>query len=254
MRILLTNDDGIDAPGLECLEAIARELSDDVWIAAPAFEKSACSRALTISDPVRMAKVGPQRYAIQGTPTDCILMALGEFMADKKPDLVLSGVNRGQNLAEDTTQSGTVAGAFQGMVMGVRSIALSQAMGFEFSGSGPRWETARHYGPNLIRTLLGKGWPETSVININFPDCPPEKVAGVALTRQGFRDHQIVSSEKRTDRRGFDYWWIGYRGQLSDPPEGTDLHAVYRNFVSVTPLQLDLTCRSGMAHLEGLLD
>ena len=122
-------------------------------------------------------------------------------------------------------------------------------MNFEYSGSGPRWEIARALAPDLITRLLARGWPDNAVINVNFPDCPPEKVAGVKVTRQGFRDHQIVSSEKRTDRRGFDYWWIGYRGQLSDPPEGTDLHAVYNRYVSITPLHLDLTCEQSLQHL-----
>ncbi len=201
MRILLTNDDGIHAEGLKVLEAIARELSDDVWIVAPEVEQSGKSRAVTLTDPIRVRQIDEKRFAVQGTPTDCVLIGLLELVEGKRPDLVLSGVNRGQNIAEDTTYSGTVAGAMCGMQHGVRSIALSQSRGFQFPGSLP-WETARQWGPKVVKKVITQEWPDDVVININFPDRAPEDITGVEITRQGFRDENIIRAERREDLRG----------------------------------------------------
>ncbi len=240
MRILLTNDDGIHAPGLAILEHIARQISDDVWIAAPEVEQSGQSRSITLTQPVRVRPVGNKVFAIAGTPSDCVLIALQDLIEGPKPDLVLSGVNRGQNLAEDTSFSGTVAGAMFGMQMGIPSIALSQAQNFRARGSLP-WETARRWGADVIGPLIARGWPHDVVMNVNFPDREPDDVAGVRYCRQGFRDEAIIHTEKRTDLRGNDYYWIGYRGTLSKPGEDTDLWAVYQGHVAVTPLHVDLT-------------
>lgn len=240
MRILLTNDDGIHAEGLDVLEDIARHFSDDIWIVAPEIEQSGKSRAVTLTEPVRVRRMDEKKYAVRGTPTDCVMIALLELMKDDVPDLVLSGVNRGQNIAEDTTYSGTVAGAMCGMQHGIRSVALSQSRGFQFPGSLP-WETARHWGPKVLKPVLEKNWPENVIINVNFPDRAPEDVTGVEVTRQGFRDENIIRAEQREDLRGDTYFWIGYRGKLSDPPEGTDLRAIYEGRVSVSPLHVDLT-------------
>jgi len=239
MRILLTNDDGIDAPGLGVLEAIARTFSDDVWIVAPEVEQSGQSRAMTLSDPVRLRRLDARMHAVSGTPSDCVLIALRELLP-APPDLLLAGVNRGQNLAEDTSYSGTVAAAMFGMQHAVPSIALSQAINFRAPGSLP-WDTAETWGPRTLRPMIEAGWPRDVVINVNFPDCPPEAVKGIELTRQGARDEQIIHTEQREDLRGNHYYWIGYRGRLSDPPAGTDLRAVYDGHVSVTPLHVDLT-------------
>ena len=240
MRILLTNDDGIHAEGLKVLEAIARELSDDVWIVAPEVEQSGKSRAVTLTDPIRVRQIDEKRFAVQGTPTDCVLIGLLELVEGKRPDLVLSGVNRGQNIAEDTTYSGTVAGAMCGMQHGVRSIALSQSRGFQFPGSLP-WETARQWGPKVLKKVIVQEWPDDVVININFPDRAPEDITGVAITRQGFRDENIIRAERREDLRGDTYFWIGYKGKLSNPDEGTDLKAIYDGKISISPLHVDLT-------------
>lgn len=240
MRILLTNDDGIHAEGLKVLEDIARTLSDDIWIVAPEVEQSGKSRAVTLTDPIRVREIDERRFAVQGTPTDCVLIGLLELVQGRKPDLVLSGVNRGQNIAEDTTYSGTVAGAMCGMQHGVRSIALSQSRNFQYQGSLP-WETARHWGPEVLKKVLSTTWPDDVVINVNFPDRPPEDVTGVEITRQGFRDENIIRAERRTDLRGDTYFWIGYKGKLSNPDEGTDLKAIYDGKVSVSPLHVDLT-------------
>jgi 5'-nucleotidase len=241
LRILITNDDGIMAEGLQSLERIARVLSDDVWIVAPEAEQSGASRALTLSHPLRARKLEAQRFAVDGTPTDCVMLAIQELLEGKKPDLVLSGVNRGQNLAEDVTMSGTVAAAIEGMALGVPSIALSQAVGVFHDEVTVHYETAEAYAPGVIHRLLELGWPNEAVINLNFPSRPPSEVTGVEVTRQGFRDAFMRHAEKRTDLRGRDYYWLGFRSQLSKPADGTDLRAVYEGRISVTPLHIDLT-------------
>lgn len=239
MRILLTNDDGINAPGLKVLEAIAREIGQEIWTVAPELEQSGMSRAVTLTQPVRVREHEPRVFSVTGTPSDCVLIAMRELM-DAPPDLILSGVNKGQNIAEDTSYSGTVAAAMFGMQHKIPSVALSQAQNFRGRGSCP-WETAEEWGPKALRPVLQQGWPDDVVININFPDRDPGDVPGVQFTRQGFRDEQIIRTEKREDLRGNAYYWIGYRGTLSDPPEGTDLRAIYDGYVSVTPLHVDLT-------------
>lgn len=239
MRILLTNDDGINAPGLEVMESIARELSDDIWIVAPELEQSGKGRAISLTEFVRVREIEPKCFAVNGTPSDCVLIALDQLM-DVKPDLILSGVNAGQNIAEDTTFSGTIAAALFGMQHGIPSIALSQSKGFQNPHSCP-WETPLAWGAKVLRPLIDKGWPEDLILNVNFPDRAPDQVAGIMMTRQGFRDERIIRTEAREDLRGNAYYWIGYRGKLSNPDEGTDLRAIYDGYVSVSPLQVDLT-------------
>ena len=239
MRILLTNDDGIHARGLKVLEAIARTLSDEIWVVAPELEQSGMSRAVTLTQPVRVRAHENRVWSVTGTPSDCVLVAMRELM-DGPPDLILSGVNKGQNIAEDTSYSGTIAAAMFGMQHKIPSVALSQSQNFRGRGSCP-WETAEEWGPKALKPVLDQGWPDDVVININFPDRDPGEVQGIQMTCQGFRDEQIIRTEKREDLRGNAYYWIGYRGTLSDPPEGTDLRAIYDGYVSVTPLHVDLT-------------
>jgi 5'-nucleotidase len=253
MRILCTNDDGIHATGLAILEKIAGTLSDDVWVIAPELEQSGASRALTLSDPIRVRPAGQRRFAVSGTPTDCVLLGVEHLMEGVAPDLVLSGVNRGQNIAEDVTFSGTIAGAMQGMQLGIPAIALSQARGFRGEEAKIPWETAETYGPGVVGQLLRHGWPKDVLININFPDLPPDQVKEVEVTRQGRRDHHIVYADKRTDPRGGTYYWLGFHGKLSDPPEGTDLKAIYSGRISVTPLHVDLTHMPTAHDLKGVL-
>ncbi len=241
MRILLTNDDGIHAEGLVALEQIAAALSDDVWVAAPEVEQSGASRALTLSQPLRVRRLGEKRFAVDGTPTDCVLLAVQELIDGAKPDLVLSGVNRGQNLAEDVTLSGTVAGAIEGMALGIPAIALSQALLLFHDEVTAHYETAVTHAPGIIRRLLAGGWASDVVINLNFPPAPPEGVAGIEVTRQGFRDQFMRHVEKRTDLRGRDYYWMGFKAQPSKPSAGTDLRAIYEHRISITPLHIDLT-------------
>ena len=249
MRILLTNDDGVRATGLQVLRRIATDLSDDVWVCAPDSEQSAASRGVSLHNPVRLRYLDERVYSVTGTPTDSVIVAMRDLLADHPPDLVLSGVNRGQNLAEDVTFSGTVAGALQGMQMGVPSIALSLARGFQGATSLP-WETAEAHGANIVRTLLEKGWPDRVVMNVNFPDKVPDEVRGVQFTRQGNRDFQMSHIDKRDHPRGGDYYWLTYGARKSNPDEGTDLRAIYDGFISVTPLHTDLTHEGTLARLS----
>lgn len=251
MRILCTNDDGIHARGLESLVSIARALSDDVWVVAPHEEQSGAARALTLANPIRVREYDPRRFSVSGTPSDAVMMAVHKLMPDQRPDLVLSGVNNGQNLAEDVTVSGTIAGAFQGMSLGIPSIALSLA---RFQRENARWATPEAHGPEIVRKLLKAGWPSDVVVNVNFPDRDPADVAGVEVTRQGHRDDFKLFIEERKDLRGFSYFWYGYEGALSNPPDGVDLRAVYEGRISITPLHLALTHEDSRQKLAGLLD
>lgn len=253
MRILLTNDDGIHAEGLASLQRIAAALSDDVWTVAPEFEQSGASRALTLADPIRVRRVDERSFSVTGTPTDCVMLGIRELMTGKAPDLVLSGVNRGQNLAEDVTMSGTVAGAIEGMALGVPSIALSQGVMHFDDGYRAPFETAEAFGPGIIGRLLEIGWPTDVILNLNFPARAPQDVTTVEVTRQGFRDTHIRHAEKRTDPRGRDYYWMGFGVQPSNPAEGTDLRAFYEGRISVTPLHIDLTHMETVHKLKSVL-
>jgi 5'-nucleotidase len=241
MRILLTNDDGIHAAGLGVLETIARELSDDVFVVAPESDQSGVAHSLSLSDPLRLREISPRHYAVKGTPTDCVIMGVRMIMADKRPDLVLSGVNRGQNVAEDLTYSGTIAGAIEGAMLGIPSIALSQAYGGAPGRPSIEWEAAEAHATPLIRKILSLGIAAGGLVNVNFPACPPGEVTGVAFTRQGQRNIELMRVEERRDGRGFPYYWLMFqRGEIRFE-DGTDLAALAARKISVTPLRLDLT-------------
>jgi 5'-nucleotidase len=240
MRILVTNDDGIHAPGLKALEKIARKLSSDVWVVAPEEEQSGSAHSLSLANPLRIRKLTARKYAVRGTPSDCVLMAVRHVMKDKEPDLVLSGVNRGQNIADDVTYSGTIAAAMEGTQLGIPSIALSQAFGFS-GHANVKWATAEHFAPDILKKLIAAGWPEEVLININFPDVVPASVTGIEVTRQGKRDQSLVRVEERIDARNNPYYWLGFERILSNPPQGTDLRAIYEGRISITPLHMDLT-------------
>ena len=241
MRILITNDDGIHAPGLAVLERIARSLSDDVIVVAPESDQSGVAHSLSLNDPLRLREMGDERYAIKGTPTDCVIMGVRSILADRRPDLVLSGVNRGQNVAEDVTYSGTIAAAMEGTLLGVPSIALSQAYGPESGRKNIHWGCAEQHAAAVIRRVLDKRLPRDILVNINFPDCPPEGVNGVVVTRQGKRDTDLMRVDAREDGRGNPYFWVGFAKGKHTPAEGTDLYALSQKKISVTPLRLDLT-------------
>lgn len=239
MRILVTNDDGIHAPGLKICEEIARAISDDVWIVAPETDQSGVAHSLSLNDPLRLREVGPKHFAVRGTPTDCVIMGVRHIL-DQKPDLVLSGVNRGQNVAEDVTYSGTVAGAIEGTILGIPSIALSQAYTAQ-TRQFPSWEPARQHGPAIVRKILDAGIPEGILINVNFPGCDAHEIKGVAVAHQGFRSQELLRIDPRQDGRGNPYFWIAFARGPFEPGHGTDLAALAEKKISVTPLRLDLT-------------
>ncbi len=236
-RILLSNDDGVEAPGLKSLARIAASLSDDVWIVAPETEQSGAGHSLTLRRPLRIRRIEERRYAVDGTPTDCVLLAINEILKDRKPTLVLSGINRGGNLGEDVTYSGTVAAAMEGTVLGVPSIALSQEYPL---GEAVPWETGEALGPDLIRRLCAIGWPRNSLININFPAVGADRVSGIRAAAQGRRKigDQIVTGR---DPRGAPYYWIGSMRTEDPTVAGTDLNAVHANAVAVTPIAMNMT-------------
>jgi 5'-nucleotidase len=253
MRILITNDDGIHAPGLSACEEIARALSDEVWIVAPESDQSGVSHSLSLNDPLRLREVGERHFAVKGTPTDCVIMGVRHIMKDP-PDVVLSGVNRGRNCAEDVTYSGTVAGAMEGTVLGIASFALSQAYAFS-TKRAPHWATAIAHAPDLIRRVLHAGMPRDVLVNINFPDCPPEEVAGIAVTVQGKRDQELLHIDARHDGRGNPYYWIAFgRGGIAGAREGSDLAALNDKRIALTPLRLDLTDTPYMTRLAEVFE
>ena len=252
MRILVTNDDGIHAPGLAACEEIARALSDEVWIVAPESDQSGVAHSLSLNDPLRLREVGERHYAVKGTPTDCVIMGVRHIMP-KPPDLILSGVDRGRNAAEDVTYSGTVAAAMEGTVLGIPSIALSQAYSFSTKRMPP-WECAIAHAPGVIRKVLDAKIPHNVLINVNFPDCAPDAVKGIAVAAQGHRGPELLKIEARNDGRGNPYYWIAYdRRERPAPGQGTDLAALADNRISVTPLRLDMTDEPFMTKLAGVL-
>ncbi|HVV63574.1 MAG TPA: 5'/3'-nucleotidase SurE [Pseudolabrys sp.] len=253
MRILITNDDGIHAPGLEACEKIARTLSDDVWIVAPESDQSGVSHSLSLNDPLRLREVAARRFAVKGTPTDCVIMGVRHVMKET-PDLVLSGVNRGRNAAEDVTYSGTVAGAMEGTVLGIPSFSLSQAFS-TLNKHNPYWDTAIKFAPDLIRRVLEAGMPRDVLVNVNFPDCPPDEVAGIAVAPQGKRDQELLRIDARSDGRGNPYYWIAFgRGGATGASRGSDLYALGEKRIAVTPLRLDMTDEPFMTQLAELFN
>jgi 5'-nucleotidase len=236
-RILISNDDGIDSPGIKLLEKIARDLSDDVWVVAPEQEQSGASHSLTTRHPLRLRETARRRYAVDGTPTDCVLIAVKRLLRDRPPDLVLSGINAGSNVGEDLTYSGTVAAAMEATLLGIPAIALSQDYR---DGEALSWETAEAFAPEVIGRLLRLPWPDTTLYNINFPAVPPARVNGFAVASQGRRAIADNLTEGK-DPRGRPYYWIGPtpEGGVAEP--GTDVAALAANKVSITPIYLNLT-------------
>lgn len=236
-RILVTNDDGIHAAGLDALIEIAEQLASDVWVVAPEINQSGAAHSLSLSRPLRLREVSERKFALEGTPSDCVLFATKHLLKDRKPDIVLSGVNRGTNLADDVTYSGTIAGAMEGCLLGIPSIAFSQAY---MHGHPVKWGTGTHHGAAVARQVLESGWPRNVFVNINFPDVVAGSVKGIKVTRQGVRGFggHIV---ERTDPRGGTYYWIGYTPGEHEFDDESDISAVRSGFISVTPLHLDLT-------------
>jgi 5'-nucleotidase len=237
LRILLCNDDGVHAPGLKTLEKIARQITDDIWVVAPEHEQSGVGHSLSLRRPLRLREISPKRYAVDGTPTDCIVLALKHLMLDHRPDLVLSGVNNGGNLGEDVTYSGTVAAAMEATLLGVPAIAFSQA---KRNKEACKWATAECHGPDLVRCLLAHPWREKILINVNFPNIEAGEVEGIRIVSQGER---LLSGElvEWKDPHGETCFWIGALRDEEHINRDTDLWAVQQGYIAVTPLHLDLT-------------
>jgi 5'-nucleotidase len=241
MRILLTNDDGINARGLDLLETVAQSFSDDIWIVAPTEEQSGAGHSLTLTEPIRLRRHDNRRFSVTGTPTDAVMLALAHVMKDSPPDLILSGINRGANLGEDVTYSGTVSAAMEGALAGVPSIALSQSYLREGMGDLVPFAAAEVWAEKVLRQLVDFEPSPGTLINVNFPALPPDDIKGIRICRQGIRDYGRLRIVKRTDPRGYDYYWFGLGPMVQTPGHQTDLEAMDDGYVSVTPLHLDLT-------------
>lgn len=248
MRILVTNDDGIHAPGLEVLEAIAHEFSHDVWTCAPSDNQTGAGHSLTLAMPVRLRKHGERRFSVTGTPTDAVSMGLKQVL-DAPPDLILSGVNAGANLGDDITYSGTVSAAMEGALAGIPSIALSQVMTQERPPSGDRFHAARNWGPKVIAPLIEMQFAARTLVSVNFPALDAEEVKGIRAVRQGFHDYARASVVEARDPRGQRYYWFGLDAIEHTLDHGTDLEAIAEKYISVTPLQLELTHHASLATL-----
>lgn len=240
-RILIVNDDGIDGPGIKLLEEIARRYTDDVWVVAPDEERSGAGQSISISHPIRYTRRGERHFAVRGTPTDCALLGINNFHDGKRPDILLSGINSGPNLAEDVHYSGTCAAAKEGALLGIPAFAFSQMRSY---GSPVHWETSGHFLPGILEQLLATPWQPGSFINVNVPNLPVEEIRGVQVTRQGQRLPGGFLPVERIDERTVPYFWVKICPNAPDLVEGTDLHAVAHGAISVTPMQLDLTCNA----------
>jgi 5'-nucleotidase len=235
--VLLVNDDGIHAPGIQLLERIVRQYTDDVWVVAPDEERSGASHSISMNIPVRVRELDDRHFAVKGTPTDCALLAIYEIMK-KRPTILLSGINRGANLAEDITYSGTAAAAMEGALLGIRAVALSQV--FTPRATVP-WETAEKYTPIVLERLFAADWHANTFVNVNFPDTAPDTVTGIRVVMQGQRPPGSFVPEGRIDGRDVPYYWIklAYKDGGFEP--GSDLEAIRDRAVAVSPIQLNMT-------------
>jgi 5'-nucleotidase len=245
-RVLISNDDGIDAPGLKMLEQAMGKLVKEVWVVAPETEQSAASHSLTLRQPLRIRKVSNRRYAVNGTPTDSVLLGINQVMKDSPPDLVLSGVNRGGNLGEDVIYSGTVAAAMEGTLLGFPAIALSQVTRDQHP---VKWSTTEKWLPKVLNGLIKMSFPRSVLINVNFPDLPAARVSGIEVTRQGRRK---IGGELTpgVDPRGDTYYWVGPQRVEDRFRKGTDLEAINRGAISVSPLSTDLSHSGALKKLK----
>ncbi|MBW8786032.1 MAG: 5'/3'-nucleotidase SurE, partial [Novosphingobium sp.] len=228
--------------------AIAREFSEDVWVVAPAEEQSGAGHSLTLTRPVRLRRHDARRFSISGTPTDAVTMALKKLL-DAPPDLILSGVNRGANLGDDVTYSGTVSAAFEGALAGIRSVALSQVYASEGLGDRVPFEAAAKWGSKVLAPLLDAPFAPRTLVNVNFPPLAADAVKGIRIVRQGFHDYARGSVVEGTDPRGYPYYWFGLHGIEHTPGHATDLEAIADGYVAVTPLQLDFTHHASLGPL-----
>ncbi len=242
MKILLTNDDGIHASGLKFLRESLDELGE-IWTVAPDTEQSAVSHALTLRDPLRLIEHGPRTFSVTGTPTDCVLMAVRGVpgILEPKPDLVVSGINHGPNMGDDVTYSGTVAGAFEGRLLGLPAVAFSNQ-----AWRPKNLDASARYARDIVQQLIDCGLPDDSLLNVNFPDLPFEQLKGLRVTKLGYRAYrdEIVA---KVDPRGRKYYWIGGDPPTWEDDDNSDFSAVSAGYVSMTPLQTDWTDYKGLA-------
>ncbi len=243
-RILIANDDGIDSPGIEALERVARQFTDDVWVVAPSTEQSAMSHSLTIRRPLRLRKVDDRHFAVDGTPTDCVVMALRSILADHQPDIIFSGVNRGANMAEDVVYSGTVAAAIEGTMLGIPSIAYSQVTP---RNEHSKWATAERFAGEVAKRVVSVDWPEDTLINVNFPPIDPDQVTGMEVVPLGRRDDKM-KVEERPDPYGNPYYWLVDYASDDTRHADNDLSTVAAGRVAITPLRIDITHETQLKH------
>lgn len=248
-RVLIVNDDGIDAPGILLLEKIVRGFSDDVWVVAPDEERSGAGHSLSLSHPIRVKQRDERHFAVKGTPTDCALLGVHELVEGRRPDIILSGINRGPNLAEDVTYSGTTSAAMEGAMLGIPAIALSQVIQYQRK---IHWETAERFAGQVIERLLTADWRPGMFVNVNFPDCPPDEVNGIRTTRLGQRPPGAFKPVGRIDERFVPYYWIKIAFPDGGHDEGNDLQAMVDKAVSVTPCKLDMTDYTLLAGMRRL--
>lgn len=244
MKILLSNDDGVYAQGLNTLARALADLSEIV-IVAPDRNRSGASNSLTLEQPLRVDLIAPNTYSVQGTPTDCVHFALNELLKDDLPDLVLTGINHGANLGDDVLYSGTVAAAMEGHFLGVQAIAFSLVGTANFT-------TAAQIARQLVEQHLNAPIPTNRLLNVNVPDRPFEELAGIQVTRLGAR-HHAESMIKQKDPRGHDIYWLGPPGKEQDAGQGTDFYAIEHGYVSLTPLQVDLTAHESLPSMDNWL-
>ncbi|AWD20723.1 5'/3'-nucleotidase SurE [Fuscovulum blasticum] len=260
MRILITNDDGINAPGLEVLTEIATAIAGpggEVWTVAPAFEQSGVGHCISYTHPMMIAKLAPRRFAAEGSPADCVLAAIYDVLQGARPDLVLSGVNRGNNAAENVLYSGTIGGAMEAALQGIPAIALSQFMGPETDGLADPFEAARTHGAAVVRALLDRGiWTGDdyrTFYNVNFPPVPAAAVKGTRVAPQGFRRDTSFAVEPHISPSGRKFLWIKGGPQHTPTLPGSDAAVNLEGYIAVTPMRADLTAHDLLADLQARL-
>ena len=250
-RVLIVNDDGIDAPGIILLEKILRGFTDDIWVVAPDEERSGAGHSFSTTTPIRVKQRDERHFAVKGTPTDCALLAIYELIEGRKPDILISGINRGPNLAEDMTYSGTASAAMEGALLGIPAIALSMVFR---PPAQPIWACAEAHGADIIARLLRYDWKPGTLVNVNFPDCPPQDVTGIRVTRLGQRPPGAFIPEARVDARHVPYYWVKIALPEGGHAPGNDLQAMLDKEISITPLQLDMTCYTEIPALTALFE
>jgi 5'-nucleotidase len=260
VKILITNDDGINAPGLKVLEAIAAEIagaSGEVWVVAPAFEQSGVGHCISYTRPMMIAELAPRRFAAEGSPADCVLAGIHDVMHER-PDLVLSGVNRGNNAAENVLYSGTIGGAMEAALQGLPAIALSQFWGPDNADLSDPFEAAASHGVATVRALLDHGdWAAEDYrlfYNVNFPPCPAAAVKGRRLAAQGYRRDTSFGVEPHFAPSGRKFLWIKGGPQHRPTLPGTDVAVNLEGFVSITPMRADLTAHDRLEALRSRLE